>query len=525
LSFNRTRSLWFAAASGLAVSAAFFCGSSSAAPVLVIDAANGAVLYQEEATQPWYPASLTKLMTVYVALKAVQEGRLTLDTPLVVSEYANSMSPSKMGFRPGTEVTLDNALKMLMVKSANDLAVTIAEGVSGSVEAFADEMNAAASSIGMHESRFFNPNGLPDSRQVTSARDMALLGRALYLQFPEHADLFNIYAFRLGSRFSRNHNPLLAAYPGTEGMKTGFTCSAGFNIVAAARHGNRRLITVVMGAPSSGARTAMATALFDRGFASTGSIGSAATLNGFTSSEPPDMHGKACYGRARATREYMAAVSRVRAGAPSLAQAEPGPSLVEGAKKKGKAAAAAVADAARAGLATVAVYIGRAPGWMGPVAAARPANSPVGTPAPVTAYAPPDTSPSMLNGSAPPIAASAADALPMHRDTPPVVNRKPAKLIAASRPSEAAGAAKTAKVAHARHRVKTAHTATVPAPTAYTRSLSAQASDQAPAVRHRKVAAVKAAAEQGDGGLSKKPAVKSKALKAKAKHTKPADDE
>jgi D-alanyl-D-alanine carboxypeptidase len=208
------RSLLSAAVSGLAVSFAFsfaFPSPSPAAPVLVMDAASGAVLYQEEATQPWYPASLTKLMTVYVALKAVQEGRLTLDTPLVVSPYANSMSPSKMGFRPGTEVTLDNALKMLMVKSANDLAVTIAEGVSGSVEAFADEMNAAAASIGMHESRFFNPNGLPDSRQVTSARDMALLGRALYQQFPDPSDLCNIYAFRLGSRFSRNHNPLLGA--------------------------------------------------------------------------------------------------------------------------------------------------------------------------------------------------------------------------------------------------------------------------------------------------------------------------
>ena len=462
---NRMRStLLSAAATGLAVSCVFFSFSSSAAPVLVMDAANGAVLYQEEATQPWYPASLTKLMTAYVALKAVQDGRLTLDTPLVVSEYANSMSPSKMGFRPGTEVTLDNALKMLMVKSANDLAVTIAEGVSGSVEAFADEMNAAAASIGMHESRFFNPNGLPDSRQVTSARDMALLGRALYQQFPEHTDLFNIYAFRLGSRFSRNHNPLLGAYPGTEGMKTGFTCSAGFNIVAAARRGNRRLITVVMGAPSSGARTAMATALFDRGFASTGSIGSAATLNGFTSSEPPDMHGKACYGRARATRDYMAAVSRVRVAAlpTGAAQAEVAPertSLVDGAKKKGKAAMNAVADAARAGLATVAVYVGRAPGWMGPVAAARPANTPVGTPAPVTAYA--EAKPTVLDGSASPIAASAADALPMRRAAEPAA--KPAAKVVAARHDaddepapKAKASAKHAKAAHHRKHVRLA---------------------------------------------------------------------
>jgi D-alanyl-D-alanine carboxypeptidase len=283
-----------------------------------------------------------------------------------------------------------------------------------------------------------------------------------------------------------------------------------------------------MGSPSAGARTAMATALFDRGFASTGSIGSAATLSGFTSSEPPDMHGKACYGRARATRDYMAAVQRVRAGVPSsVAQVEvpERASLVEGAKKKGKAAMNAVADAARAGLATVAVYVGRAPGWIGPVAAARPANTPVGTPAPVTAYAPPDTKPAMLDGSAPPIAASAADALPMHRDAPAVAARKPAKLVAAPSAPDAAGPAKRVKVAHARHRLKTAHAATVPAPAAYTRSLSSQASDQPPATRHKKVAAVKATAEEGDGGLASKALAKSKAMRAKAKHTKPVDDE
>ena len=444
-----------AAASGLAALLGFASASSVlAAPALVMDAASGAVLYQEEATQPWYPASLTKLMTVYVALKAVHEGRLALDTPLVVSAYANSMSPSKMGFRPGTEVTLDNALKMLMVKSANDLAVTIAEGVSGSVEAFADEMNASAQAIGMHESRFFNPNGLPDSRQVTSARDMALLGRALYLQFPEHADLFNIYAFRLGSRMSRNHNPLLGSYPGTDGMKTGFTCSAGFNIVATAARGNRRLITVVMGAPSSGARSAMATALFDRGFMSTSSMGSVASLSASASSEPADMHGKACYGRGRATRDYMAAVQRVRVpGLPGATQqVEIAPergSLVEGARKKGRAAMKAVADGASAAFNVVAVYVGRAPGWSGPVANARPANTPVGTPPPVTAYAP-ETKPALLDGSAAPIAAAAADALPMRRAAEPAA--KPAKAVASrvDAESDADAAIKTRAAKHAR---------------------------------------------------------------------------
>jgi D-alanyl-D-alanine carboxypeptidase len=500
-----------------------------------MDAANGTVFYQEQATQPWYPASLTKLMTVYVALKAVREGRLTLDTPLVVSEYATSMSPSKMGFRPGTEVTLDNALKMLMVKSANDLAVTIAEGVSGSVEAFADEMNAAAASIGMHESRFFNPNGLPDSRQVTSARDMALLGRALYLQFPEHADLFDIGGFRLGSRVSRNHNPLLGRYPGADGMKTGFTCSAGFNIVASATRGNRRLITVVLGAPSTSVRTAMATALFDRGFMSTSSMGSIASLNGFASSEPPDMHDQACYHRGRAAREYMAQVQRVALPGTSSAaeQAAVLPerdTLIERGKKKGKAMMVAAADTARAVFEPIAVYIGRAPGWTGPVAQVRPANTPVGTPPPVTAYAP-ETKPTMLDGTAPPIAASAADALPMRRAAEPVALR-PAKVLATRSdaparvaPSEAKLPAKPAKVAQVRRRVRTAHAKPLPAPTAYTRSLALSETEKPAPGRHRKIAAVKPVGDQGDGGPLAKPVARAKPMRAKAKPAAPAEAE
>ena len=166
-----------------------FASPARAAPSVVIDVASGQILEQEEATAVWYPASVTKLMTVYVALDAVRQGRLTFDTPLVVSARAAKMAPSKMGFRPGSEVTLRNALVMLMVKSANDIAVTVAEGVSGSVEAFADEMNKASAALGMHESNWVNPNGLPDSRHVTSARDLAILGRALLQQFPESASL------------------------------------------------------------------------------------------------------------------------------------------------------------------------------------------------------------------------------------------------------------------------------------------------------------------------------------------------
>jgi D-alanyl-D-alanine carboxypeptidase len=244
--------------------------ASAATPALVMDVESGKVLYAERATDPWYPASITKLMTAYVALSAVREGRLSLDTPLTVSELAHSMPPSKMGFPPGIEITLDNALKIIMVKSANDISVAIAEGVGGSVEGFADMMNAAAQRLGMRESRFVNPHGLPDDRQQTSARDMALLGRALLRDFPEHAGYFRIGAIKFGRRVMNNHNGLMGRYAGADGMKTGFICASGFNVVASATRNGRRLITVVMGSTSAAERTIKAAALFDHGFNSWG---------------------------------------------------------------------------------------------------------------------------------------------------------------------------------------------------------------------------------------------------------------
>ena len=190
-----------------------------------------------------------------------------------MSARAARMPPSKMGFRPGTEVTLDNALKMLMVKSPNDVAVMVAEGVSGSVEAFADDMNAAAQRLGLHELHFVNPNGLHNPAHVSSARDMAMIARALLREFPDHADLFSIGALQLGRQYIPNHNGLLGRYPGADGMKTGFTCPAGFNVVASANHSGRRLIVVVLGAPTARSRNQEAADLFDRGFAMGGGTG------------------------------------------------------------------------------------------------------------------------------------------------------------------------------------------------------------------------------------------------------------
>jgi D-alanyl-D-alanine carboxypeptidase len=271
----------------------------AATPALTMDVTTGEVLYAQDATRPWFPASTTKLMTVYVALSAVRDHQIAMNTPLVVSARAHMMPPSKMGFPVGTQVTLENALKMLMVPSANDIAITVAEGIAGSVEAFADDMNRAGAQLGLHESHFVNPNGLPDPDHYSSARDMAIIARALYADFPEQAQLFNLGALSLGGRIIPNHNNLLGRYPGVDGMKTGFTCAAGFNIVASGFRDGRRLVVVVFGAPSVGARSAKVAALFDRGFAGidrpSGSILSLAASN---ASAPPDMRNQVCHNRA-----------------------------------------------------------------------------------------------------------------------------------------------------------------------------------------------------------------------------------
>jgi D-alanyl-D-alanine carboxypeptidase len=330
---------------------------------LVVDADSGQVLMENEATAPWYPASLTKLMTVYVALDAVRSGKLTLDTPLVMSARAARMPPSKMGFRPGTEVTLDNALKMLMVKSPNDVAAMVAEGVSGSVEGFADDMNAASQRLGLRETHFVNPNGLHDPAHVSSARDMAMIARALLRGFPDHADLFNIGALQLGNQYIVNHNGLLGRYPGADGMKTGFTCPAGFNVVASANHSGRRLIVVVLGAPTAESRNQEAANLFDRGFATGGGSGSLESLPS-AGSEAPDMRADICLHRNAAAIDAAeeegvgddpSQVARAAAGSgPTIPNPLAAPAHTEVSNE-------------RVHFDPVRVFLGPAPGWKGPV--------------------------------------------------------------------------------------------------------------------------------------------------------------
>src|ERR1700680_4860998 len=178
--------------------------SASAEALLLVEADTGKVLHAENATYPWYPASVTKLMTAYTTLRAIKEGRIAFSTLLTMSRNAVAQQPTKMGFKLGTTVTVDNALKMLMVISANDIAVTLAEGVGGSLEGFADLMNANARRLGMSQSNFVNPNGLPAENHVSSARDLGILARALIREFPESDSYWHISAIRYGNRVLHN---------------------------------------------------------------------------------------------------------------------------------------------------------------------------------------------------------------------------------------------------------------------------------------------------------------------------------
>jgi D-alanyl-D-alanine carboxypeptidase len=252
---------------------AVLTGSAHAGTSLVIDASSGAVLSSENATQAWRPASTTKMMTIYLALKAVREGRLGLETAIPVSKLAASQPRVKVYARPGQEITLDNALRIMMVKSANDIAYVVAEGVGGDVPTFVGMMNAEAQRLGMRDTRFVNPNGWDNPDQQSSARDLAVLAMALMHDFSDYSDYWNTSAVQLGKQVMHNTNGLVGRYSGIGGMKTGFTCASGFNVVATANRGGRTLIAVVMGSLSGTDRTVKAAQLLDEGFAAWGGAG------------------------------------------------------------------------------------------------------------------------------------------------------------------------------------------------------------------------------------------------------------
>ena len=269
---------------------------------ILIDADSGKVLRADNATYPWYPASTTKLMTLYMTLSAVRDNRITFDNLFTVSRNANLQAPTKMGLPVGAQVTVDNALKMMMVKSANDMAVVLAEGVGGSIDGFSALMNQNAQRLGMTQTSYVNPNGLPADGQITSARDLAILARAIIRDLPEYEYFVHIPSIRFGRRVTQNFNKLIGRYPGADGFKTGFICASGYNLVASATRNGKRLIAVVLGASSGQMRAVRAAQMLERGFAnntlawlrpSLGTVDNLAPID----ASPPNLRDEMCSGK------------------------------------------------------------------------------------------------------------------------------------------------------------------------------------------------------------------------------------
>ncbi|HKZ96949.1 MAG TPA: D-alanyl-D-alanine carboxypeptidase family protein [Hyphomicrobiaceae bacterium] len=245
---------------------ALSCRPAGAGPALLFDPSDGKVLYAEDPDNQWHPASLTKIMTAYLAFEAIKEGKLKLDQKIACSQNAFQQAPSKLGLPIGGELTVELALKALIIKSANDVAVMLAEAVAGSDTAFVGQMNATARRLGMTRTTFVNPNGLPAHEQVTTARDLARLAQAVVKDFPEHAGYWAMADMRLGKLRLGTHNGLLKSFQGADGMKTGFICDSGFNVVASATRDGHKLMAVVLGEPTGADRTVRAASLLEHGF-------------------------------------------------------------------------------------------------------------------------------------------------------------------------------------------------------------------------------------------------------------------
>ncbi|MGA9267503.1 MAG: D-alanyl-D-alanine carboxypeptidase [Rhodomicrobium sp.] len=230
--------------------------SSSPPAAMAMDLYTGRVLYSKNSDSPRYPASVTKVMTLYLLFDALRDGKLTMRTQLHVSEHAAEQSPTKLGLLEGDTIAVADAIGAIVTKSANDMAVTVAEALAGSEEEFARRMTQKARTIGMLNTTFRNASGLPNSEQKTTAQDLIILGKNILADHPERSRVFATKYFQYRGEIMRNHNSMLFSYEGMEGMKTGFTSSAGFNLLASAHRGDKRILAVVLGGESPGSRNA-----------------------------------------------------------------------------------------------------------------------------------------------------------------------------------------------------------------------------------------------------------------------------
>ena len=238
----------------------------SIAAAIVVDMNSGSILQEQAADMPRHPASLTKMMTLYVLFGYLKAGKLTPSSDLTVTEHAATQAPTKLGLKPGATIKVNDAVKALVTQSANDAAVTVAENLAGTEENFAKLMTDTARQIGMRNTLFRNASGLPDDEQITTARDMAILSAHLIHDYPDYYTVFSTQYFTFNGRKYRNHNKLLLNYQGTDGIKTGYTRASGYNLAASVHRGEKHLIAVVLGGKTGSQRDAAMRALLERNF-------------------------------------------------------------------------------------------------------------------------------------------------------------------------------------------------------------------------------------------------------------------
>jgi D-alanyl-D-alanine carboxypeptidase len=233
---------------------------------IAVDARSGRILFSQDPDGRRHPASLTKVMTLYMLFDELKAGRVSLSTKFSTSRHASSRAPSKLGLKPGQTIRVDDAIKALVTLSANDVASVIAENLGGSESAFAARMTRKARELGMNGTVFVNASGLPDPRQITTARDMATLGLRVQRDFPQYYPYFRTRSFKYGRRIIRSHNRLLGRFEGTDGIKTGYIRASGFNLTTSARRGDKRLVGVVMGGSTGRARDKYMMVMLERAF-------------------------------------------------------------------------------------------------------------------------------------------------------------------------------------------------------------------------------------------------------------------
>ena len=236
------------------------------AAAIVVDMNSGRILQSQNPDAPRHPASLTKIMTLYMLFSYMRAGAITPDSELVVTPHAASQSPTKLSLKPGATIRTADAIGSLVTLSANDVAVTVAENLAGTEENFARVMTKKAHALGMMSTTFRNASGLPNEEQVTTARDMAILAQRVIREFPEYYDCFHTKYFKYKGRRYRNHNRLLFGYKGTDGIKTGYTRAAGYNLTASVRRDDKHLVAVVLGGRTGAQRDAAMRGLLDKSF-------------------------------------------------------------------------------------------------------------------------------------------------------------------------------------------------------------------------------------------------------------------